>query len=179
VIAAAAWVCLLAPLGGALAIALAGNRLSRRGAGYLATASTAISFIAAIVAFAATLNRHASDRETVTTAFGWVETHALSFKLALLVDPLSLVMMLVVAGVGTLIVAYSIGYMDGDDEERRYFAYIAFFVDAASGRSGQLPDPARRLGPGRALFLPADRLLAQAPECGGRRQEGVRDERDR
>jgi len=128
VIAPAAWVCLLAPLGGALAIALAGNRLPRRGAGYLATTSTAVSFIAALVAFVATLDRHAGDRETVSTAFGWVETHALSFKLALLVDPLSLVMMLVVSGVGTLIVGYSIGYMHDDDEERRYFAYIAFFV---------------------------------------------------
>ena len=37
-------------------------------------------------------------------------------------------MMLVVSGVGLLIVAYSIGYMDGDDEERRYFAYMALFV---------------------------------------------------
>ena len=37
-------------------------------------------------------------------------------------------MMLIVSGVGLLIVAYSIGYMDGDDEERRYFAYMALFV---------------------------------------------------
>src|SRR5438067_5227459 len=37
-------------------------------------------------------------------------------------------MMLIVAGVGGLIVLYSVGYMDGDDEERRYFAYISFFV---------------------------------------------------
>ena len=37
-------------------------------------------------------------------------------------------MMLVVCGVGMLIVAYSVGYMDGDDEERRYFAYMSFFV---------------------------------------------------
>ena len=37
-------------------------------------------------------------------------------------------MMLIVSGVGGLIVLYSIGYMDGDDEERRYFAYMAFFV---------------------------------------------------
>jgi NADH-quinone oxidoreductase subunit L len=36
--------------------------------------------------------------------------------------------MLIVSGVGGLIVLYSIGYMDGDDEERRYFAYISFFV---------------------------------------------------
>jgi NADH-quinone oxidoreductase subunit L len=37
-------------------------------------------------------------------------------------------MMLVVSGVGSLIVAYSVGYMDGDDEERRYFAYMSIFV---------------------------------------------------
>jgi NADH-quinone oxidoreductase subunit L len=36
--------------------------------------------------------------------------------------------MLVVSGVGSLIVAYSVGYMDGDDEERRYFAYMSLFV---------------------------------------------------
>src|SRR5918911_590537 len=48
--------------------------------------------------------------------------------LSILVDPLSVFMMLVVSGVGSLIVGYSIGYMDGDDEERRYFAYMAIFV---------------------------------------------------
>ena len=50
--------------------------------------------------------------------------------MSILVDPLSIVMMLVVSGVGGLIVGYSIGYMDGDDEERRYFAYMAIFVFA-------------------------------------------------
>src|SRR5439155_24199515 len=35
---------------------------------------------------------------------------------------------LIVSGVGGLIVLYSTGYMDGVDEERRYFAYISFFV---------------------------------------------------
>src|SRR5213596_2437567 len=37
-------------------------------------------------------------------------------------------MMLIVTGVGALIVGYSVGYMDGEDEERRYFAYMALFV---------------------------------------------------
>src|SRR5437660_8392287 len=50
--------------------------------------------------------------------------------MSILVDPLSVVMMLVVSGVGGLIVGYSIGYMDGDDEERRYFAYMSVFVFA-------------------------------------------------
>ena len=46
----------------------------------------------------------------------------------ILVDPLSVVMMLIVSGVGGLIVWYSMGYMAGDDEERRYFAYMSLFV---------------------------------------------------
>ncbi len=46
----------------------------------------------------------------------------------MLVDPLSAVMMLIVSGVGALIVLYSVGYMDGDQEERRYFAYMSLFV---------------------------------------------------
>ena len=46
----------------------------------------------------------------------------------ILVDPISLTMMLIITGVGGLIVWYSIGYMKGEDEERRYFAYMAFFV---------------------------------------------------
>ena len=36
--------------------------------------------------------------------------------------------MLIVSGVGGLIVWYSMGYMAGDDEERRYFAYMSLFV---------------------------------------------------
>ena len=48
--------------------------------------------------------------------------------MSILVDPVSIVMMLVVTGVGGLIVRYSIGYMHGEDEERRYFAYMALFV---------------------------------------------------
>ena len=36
--------------------------------------------------------------------------------------------MLIITGVGGLIVWYSMGYMKGEDEERRYFAYMALFV---------------------------------------------------
>ena len=46
----------------------------------------------------------------------------------ILVDPVSLTMMLIITGVGGLIVWYSMGYMKGEDEERRYFAYMALFV---------------------------------------------------
>ena len=48
---AAAWVCLFSPLAAAVLITLGGTRLPRRVAGYLATASVAVAFVAAVVDF--------------------------------------------------------------------------------------------------------------------------------
>ena len=127
-ISIAAWTCLLAPLAATVLIAVFGNLLPRPLTGLVATGATAVSFIAAIVALAGTLGHSASDRTHITTAFTWLSTQDYNFKLALQIDPLSLIMMLVVSGVGMLIIGYSIGYMRGESEERRYFAYIAFFV---------------------------------------------------
>jgi NADH-quinone oxidoreductase subunit L len=124
----AAWTCLLAPLASTVAIALAGNKLSRRGAGYLSTATTMVSFAAALVAFAIMLGESPAQRAHATTSWTWLSAGRYHFGLTLLTDQLSVMMMLVVAGVGSLIVAYSVGYMDGENEERRYFAYMSLFV---------------------------------------------------
>jgi NADH-quinone oxidoreductase subunit L len=125
---AASWICLLSPLSAALVITLAGMRISGRTAGWIATASTAVSFAAAVVAFAKLLSEHEAQRYHLSTAWTWLGAGNLHFGLTILVDPLSVFMMLVVSGVGSLIVGYSIGYMHGENEERRYFAYMAFFV---------------------------------------------------
>ena len=125
---AGAWLCLLAPLAGALAIALLGGSISRRTAAWISTASVFTAFVGAIVSFVGLLGRDHEEREVVTTAYTWLATPNFRVDLSLLVDPLSVTMMLIVSGVGGLIVLYSIGYMDGDPEERRYFAYMALFV---------------------------------------------------
>ena len=44
------------------------------------------------------------------------------------VDQLAVVEMLIVSGIGSLIVMYSIGYMHGDPKERRFFAYLDMFL---------------------------------------------------
>jgi NADH-quinone oxidoreductase subunit L len=124
----AAWITLAAPLGAAILIALAGTGISRRAAGYLATLAVAASFVAAAVAFFAMWGEGAEERAGVTTAWTWLSAGDFSVGLTLVVDPLSVMEMLIVAGVGALIVGYSIGYMDGEDEERRFFAYMALFV---------------------------------------------------
>src|SRR6266516_939309 len=123
-----AWICLLSPLAAAGLITLAGKRISRRGAGYLATLSCFVAFGGAVASFVGLHGRDGEQRVVVSTAWTWISGGSYRSGLAVMIDPLSVFMMLIVAGVGALIVAYSIGYMDGDNEERRYFAYMALFV---------------------------------------------------
>ena len=125
---AGAWICLLAPLAGALAITLLGGSISRLAAGWISTVSVFIAFGGAVASFIGLLGRDHEERQVITTAYTWLATPNFRVDLSLLVDPLSVVMMLIVSGVGGLIVLYSIGYMDGDPEERRYFAYMSLFV---------------------------------------------------
>src|SRR5215210_9039180 len=124
----AAWICLLSPLGASALITLAGTRISRRAAGYVATLSVLLSFVTALIAFFRLLDESPERRTHASTLWTWLTASDFHVGLSILVDPLSVFMMLVVSGVGFLIVAYSIGYMDGSDEERRYFAYMALFV---------------------------------------------------
>ncbi|MDQ3380649.1 MAG: NADH-quinone oxidoreductase subunit L [Actinomycetota bacterium] len=123
-----AWICLLAPLGGALTITLAGQWISRRAAGYISTLTTFLAFAGGLVAFFGLWSRDAEEREHLSTAYTWLAAGDFQVGMEILVDPLSAVMMLVVSGVGGLIVWYSMGYMAGDEEERRYFAYMSLFV---------------------------------------------------
>jgi len=124
---AGAWLCLASPLAGALAITLLGTRIPRAAAGWISTATTGVAFAGAVWSFFG-LRAHGSEHGTVSTAWTWLESGSFKAGLSILVDPLSTMMMLVVAGVSGLIVLYSVGYMDGDDEERRYFAYMSIFV---------------------------------------------------
>ncbi len=123
-----AWLCLCAPLAGALAITVAGNRLSRRGAGWLATLSVFVAFAGAVASFLTVLSENTDEREHVSVAYTWLQIFGFKVDMSILVDPLSLTMMLIVTGVGGLIILYSNGYMAGEDEERRFFAYMALFV---------------------------------------------------
>ena len=123
-----AWICLLLPLGAAVAITVLGNGIQRRTAGWIATLSCAGAFASAVVVFVSMLGREPGQRVEYSTAWTWLAAGDFRVGFSILTDPLSVFMMLVVAGVGSLIVFYSIGYMDGEDEERRYFAYMSLFV---------------------------------------------------
>lgn len=59
--------------------------------------------------------------------FPWIHSGSFKADMAFLVDPLSVVMIMVVTGVGSLIHLYSIGYMHGEEGFYRFFAYLNLF----------------------------------------------------
>jgi NADH-quinone oxidoreductase subunit L len=123
-----AWMTLLFPLAGTIALGLVGRRLPGRGAGYLGTGALALSFASAVGALVSLQRLHEEERQVVAVAWDYANTVGVDARLSLLVDPLSVFMILVVAGVSMLIHLYSIGYMASDRGYVRFFAYLNYFV---------------------------------------------------
>jgi NADH-quinone oxidoreductase subunit L len=87
-----------------------------------------LAFVLAVAIFFALAGAHAEE-PFVRTLFPWlVAAGDLHIDAALQVDPLSMVMTLVVTGVGFLIHVFSVGYMRDDPGYPRYFAYLNLFV---------------------------------------------------
>ncbi len=63
-----------------------------------------------------------------STLFSWMPVGELQIDAALLLDPLSIVMTLIITGVGSLIHIFSVGYMKEDPGYPRYMAYLNLFV---------------------------------------------------
>src|SRR5262245_9512516 len=123
-----AWIALFSPTVAVVAIALLGERITRYTAGLLAAGSTLVWFICSVAIVVDFLGRDPDDRSVLTSAWTWLTAGTFRVDASLLIDPLSVFMMLVVSGVGFLILSYAIGYMHGDEEERRYHAYKALFI---------------------------------------------------
>ena len=67
------------------------------------------------------------------SAYDWIRIAGLRADFGFLIDPLSILMLLVVTGVGSCIFFYSIGYMKGDASYPRYFATLSFFAFSMIG----------------------------------------------
>ena len=64
--------------------------------------------------------------------FNWINIGDFSANFSFFIDPLTIVMLLVVTGVGLLIAIYAAGYMSGDPGYFRFFAYIGLFIFAVT-----------------------------------------------
>jgi NADH-quinone oxidoreductase subunit L len=64
----------------------------------------------------------------IQTLFKWMPVGDLHIDASLQLDPLSMVMVLIITGIGSLIHLFSVGYMQDDPGYPRYFAYLNLFV---------------------------------------------------
>ena len=117
------------PLAGAIVLLLFGKRIGRA-AGPIASTTMSVAFVLAVVTFARLVSAGEEGRAATVRLFEWIVVGGFSVGVDLLVDQLSIVMVLVVTGVGSLIHVYSIGYMHGDERYPRFFAYLNLFAAA-------------------------------------------------
>jgi NADH-quinone oxidoreductase subunit L len=119
------WLIPVLPLAGAAINGFLGKKSSR-------TAVSAIALVFSGAAFAAALSaafRLASvDLPYEEYVAHWIRSGSLVADFALYLDQLSLVMILVVTGVGFLIHIYSVGYMWDDPSYYRFFTYLNLFM---------------------------------------------------
>lgn len=89
-----------------------------------------IPFLIASVTFFQLLSFNPEERSIFVNYFSWITAGNLEINYAFLIDPLSMVMVLVITGIGFLIHVYSIGYMHGDPGFAKFFAYLNLFIFA-------------------------------------------------
>jgi NADH-quinone oxidoreductase subunit L len=124
---AVVWIPLL-PAVSALVLLLAGRRLPRAWAGLQASGAVLGSFLIGAATLVRGLQAGPTADGRVETVFGWIRAGAFDVSVALKIDGLSLLMILVVTGVGFLIHVYSAGYMAEDAGLARYFGLLNLFV---------------------------------------------------
>jgi len=110
------------PLLGTLLLGFGRNKFTAKSGGALATALVAASFLCSLVLFAG----H-DGQAHIVHLFNWITIGEMNIPFAFQIDGLSLWMMLIVTGVGTLIHAYSIGYMHDDPRVATFFAQLNLF----------------------------------------------------
>ncbi|GAB4501942.1 MAG: NADH-quinone oxidoreductase subunit L [Anaerolineales bacterium] len=123
-----------APLTGMLINMFLGRRLDEKGVGLVASLAAGAAFVVAVLQ-AISLAQHPEG--AVVRLADWIHIGQLAIDWTFRVDTLSVTMMLVVSGVGTLIHIYAIGYMHEDvrfknDLARfpRFFVFLNFFFVA-------------------------------------------------
>jgi NADH-quinone oxidoreductase subunit L len=123
----ASWLLLAFPIFGAVVLLVGGRRTDRWGH-LLGCAMPVASFVYGVVAFFTLLGDR--DRSQDQHLFSYIPVGHLQVSAGILLDPLSASFMLLITGVGSLIIIYSVGYMAHDSDRRRFFGYMNLFVAA-------------------------------------------------
>jgi NADH-quinone oxidoreductase subunit L len=124
------WLAIALPLAGALINGLLGRRLGRHVVSVLGPAVVGLAFLLGVLVALELHGLPQESRAVTIDLWQWITIGKMSIGVSLLADPLSLLMVLVVTGVGFLIHVYSVGYMEHEDSRMyaRFFAYMNLFV---------------------------------------------------
>jgi len=135
-----AWLIPLFPLVGFLINGflspVAGKPLPKPLAGGLATLAVFASFAVAVMLFLHVTAADAAHKQATVFLAPWLHVpsitaegvHGFTVNFEMLIDPLSVLMMLIITGVGGLIHLYSMGYMATDKGYQRFFTYLNLFI---------------------------------------------------
>ncbi len=124
------WLIPLFPFLGFLVNGLLGKSLPKGVVGTIGSLAVGLSFLVTVSIFWQYLSLPVDARPVEKVVFTWISSGTFKAEAAFLVDPLSLIMLLVVSGVSTLIHIYSISYMYDEPGFYRYFSYLNLFVFA-------------------------------------------------
>jgi NADH-quinone oxidoreductase subunit L len=123
-----AWVVALPMIGAA--ILLLGGKRSDRWGHLLGTLAAIASFALGAVLFFSLLGKSGGARSFDQHVYTWVPVPGFSADAGFHLDQLSITFVLLITGVGSLIHVYSIGYMEHDENRRRFFGYLNLFLAA-------------------------------------------------
>lgn len=112
------------PLIGFLVNGLLGKYLPKGITGWIGSLTVLGSFICTLLIF----QKLGTGDAIRLDVFHWITFGTLDINFGLWIDPLTMIMLLVVTGVGFLIHLYSIGYMHDDEGFTRFFAYLNLFI---------------------------------------------------
>ena len=122
------WIIPLLPLVGAAANGIFGRRWPKNVISTVALTSTTLAFLAALEVVREFMALPAGQIPPPKSYFTWISAGGFQADFALQVDQLTVIMLLVVTGVGWLIHIYSTGYMHDDPGYRRFFSYLNLFM---------------------------------------------------
>jgi NADH-quinone oxidoreductase subunit L len=127
-----AWIVLLLPLLAAIAIALF-TQQDRKLSATISITAVVLSFFISLALFLLLQEPLKMTNRADASALEWLGIGDFQVELGLRLDPLSLVMLLIVTGVGSVIHIYSYGYMHEDHSMPRYFAGLSLFMFSMLG----------------------------------------------
>lgn len=116
------------PLLGFLILALFGQKLSRRTAGFIGAGSIGIVALLTLIVAAGFYKSLPQVKSYSVVLWEWINADNLKADISFSLDALSLVFCFVITFVGFLIHIYSIGFMAKDEGFTRFFAYMNLFV---------------------------------------------------